>query len=806
MPTSLIKWKIIIPKRGLNSITQGRENMLSVTVSTVNSITLIALEGRFDGLGAQLFDRKIEELTEWQPRWALDFREVSYLSSAGMRSLVKLGKRLRQEKGDLILVGLSPDVKWVLETTGLLDLFQQVETLDQALDIAQQRQATESSRQSFVSLQRDCTFQVLSDHDNSFDLWNHTGIPCFSDLDASHLMAASMEDLGVAFGIGALGGDRHNALEALGSFVSLGNLAGVLPADGYNQPDFMVVNQPREALTCIAAAIGFSGTPWAMIDVGGGPPIKLIDLERILRERIREAGKTFDLTGVVMLLNAEAGHGFCYRDLAGLLENQAVERRWDNPQTMIVVGLYGGPDWQAGETLAPYLEKWGARPSQPFFMGNGVLAGISDWEGIRDPGTLSRYLSGFDVLQDIVGINQDTMVTRARLWLYTPGTIRTGEEKLLKIKVLGEYPIPEEWEMITRRLYAEAQRVVLDPLHGGFSTAKPFKVTAYDRAGRRMLPTVLKMGPNDLVREEVEAHQKYVEKYILNNSTTIMGTNTYGNSSGIRYNFVGISGPDSSLAWLTNLYREKPVEELLPLFDNIFTHILKPWYGQPRWEMIRPFKEHNPLQLFSGLIEAAEEGFGISADAETIECPELGITLPNPYYFLKHEFPARQSYSQLWYTGINHGDLNMQNLLLDERQNVYIIDFSETKPRNIVSDFARLEPIFKFEMTNIQTQQDLADMLSFEQGLASVNSLSETPPFIYHGSDPEVAKAYHMLCRVRQYAKTVVIFEDDLIPYLLAMLEWTYPVIVYRQISDYAKKLAIYSAAFIVQQILRLHP
>ncbi|MGE5544928.1 MAG: anti-sigma factor antagonist [Bacillota bacterium] len=780
--------------------------MLNVTVSAENGLTLISLDGRFDGLGAQVFDRKIEELTNWQSPWALDFQEVSYLSSAGLRSLVKLGKRLRQEKGDLILVGLSPDVRWVLETTGLLGLFQQADTLEEAMAMAREKQVMESSLQGFRSLERDCTFQILSTQDNSFDLWNHAGIFSFDDLNASHLMTASMEDLGIAFGVGALGANHHNAFEGLGSFVSLGSIAGVLPADGYNQPDFMVANQPRDTMTYIAAAIGFSGNPWARIDLGEGPPVKLIDLEQLIAEKLREAGKTYDLTGVVMLLETKAGHGFYYPDFAGLLNNRTSERRWDHPQTMIAVGLYGSSGWKAGETLASYLERWGAGLGQPFFIGNGVLAGIPDWDGIRNPEDLSRRLSDFDVLQDIVGVNKDLEVTRARLWLYTPGTIRTGEEKRLAVEVLGDYPLPMEWEIITRRLYADAQRVILDPLHGGFSSAKPFKVTAYDQAGRRMLPTVLKLGPADKVRVEIEAHQKYVEKYILNNSTTIMGTSTYGGYSGIRYNFVGISGPDSSLTWLTNLYREKPVEELLPLFDNIFTRILKPWYGQPRWETIMPYKDHDPLAMFSGLLEAAEREFGISADAETIECPELEITLPNPYHFLKHEFPLRRSFTQLWYTGINHGDLNMQNLLLDERQNVYIIDFSETRPRNIVSDFARLEPIFKFEMINITTQEDLEDLLPFEQGLAAVSSLSQTPPFIYHGSDPEVEKAYHMICRVRQYAKTVVIFEDDVFPYLVAMLEWTYPVIVYGNISSFAKKLAIYSAAFIVQQILRLQP
>lgn len=283
-----------------------------------------------------------------------------------------------------------------------------------------------------------------------------------------------------------------------------------------------------------------------------------------------------------------------------------------------------------------------------------------------------------------------------------------------------------------------------------------------------------------------------------------MGQTTCGASTGMRYNFVGISGPDSNLSWLTNRFREKPTEELIPLFNKIFTHILKPWYGQPRWEMINPYQDHNPLGLFPTIFAEAKKEFGISADEKTIDCPELDLILPNPYYFLKHEYPARHSASLLWYTGINHGDLNMQNILLDERDNVYIIDFSDTRIRNIVSDFARLEPIFKFEMTSMESMEDLTAFLVFERALAQLDTLDEIPHFTYQGQDPSMEKVYQMICQIRKYAKTVVLFETDIIPYLLAMLEWTYPIVLFRQMKPFAKKAATYSAAFIVEQIMRL--
>jgi hypothetical protein len=626
-----------------------------------------------------------------------------------------------------------------------------------------------------------------------------------AQLDATHLMAVSLQDLNLTFGVGALGTDRSDAFNSLGPFLALEKVAGVLPADGYNQADFMIVKEPREAMMYVAGAAGFSGTPWGMLDLPNGPAFRLTDVCKAIQNVLNTSGFKPNLLGIVVLGRTEQISTSAYQSYQDLIHNKAGERILPGRHSVLMLGLAGFKGWETDDRLNHWLEQCGINKGAEFFLGNSLLlADLLAWDNLREPQDVLQYCSDLEMLEDVFMAGQNTTITGGRVWFYVPGLIRSGQEKCLQIEIKDDVPFPEEWEIITRRLYADARRVELDPLHGGFSASKPFRVTSYDQANRRMLPTVLKLGPTRSIEHEIINHQKYVHNYILNNSTTIMGTSTFGNSTGMRYNFVGISGPDSSLTWLTNRYRQDPVEELLPLFDEVFTHILKPWYGQPRWELIKPYQDHNPLPNFPNIIEAAEEEFGFSADNETIHCPELSLSLPNPYHFLKYVYPVRQSVSRLWYTGINHGDLNMQNILLDERDNVYIIDFSDTRPRNIVSDFARLEPIFKFEMTRLESEQDLVSFLEFEQALAGVDYLNQELPFVYHGSDPAVEKAYRMICRIRQYAKTVVIFENDIIPYLLAMLEWVYPIVIYRQMTPYGKKAALYSAALIVDQIKRL--
>ena len=78
--------------------------------------------------------------------------------------------------------------------------------------------------------------------------------------------------------------------------------------------------------------------------------------------------------------------------------------------------------------------------------------------------------------------------------------------------------------------------------------------------------------------------------------------------------------------------------------------------------------------------------------------------------------------------------------------------------------------------------------------------MAEAPPNRYRGDDPLVEKAYAVICRLRSYANTVTLFETDIVPYWLALLEWTFSVLSYN-LPPMRRKLAAYSAAILCGRI-----
>ncbi|MCC6243775.1 MAG: STAS domain-containing protein, partial [Gemmatimonadaceae bacterium] len=63
----------------------------------------------------------------------VDFSASAYIDSSGLGALVSLGKRLREQGGDLRLTGLNDDLRTLFELTRLDSLFPLFASRDDAL-------------------------------------------------------------------------------------------------------------------------------------------------------------------------------------------------------------------------------------------------------------------------------------------------------------------------------------------------------------------------------------------------------------------------------------------------------------------------------------------------------------------------------------------------------------------------------------------------------------------------------------------------------------------------------------------------
>jgi anti-anti-sigma factor len=108
---------------------------MDIAQEKVGEVLVIAPAGTIDSRTAPQFEKlALDALAKGERRIVVDFSAVDFTSSAGLRVLLMLGKRLQPSGGTLVLCGLNAGVRKVLEVSGLMAAFPVVATRQQALE------------------------------------------------------------------------------------------------------------------------------------------------------------------------------------------------------------------------------------------------------------------------------------------------------------------------------------------------------------------------------------------------------------------------------------------------------------------------------------------------------------------------------------------------------------------------------------------------------------------------------------------------------------------------------------------------
>jgi anti-anti-sigma factor len=81
----------------------------------------IALEGRLDTTTAPLLENELKSTIEGITSLLLDFKELKYLSSAGLRVILAAQKKMNKQ-GKMEITNVNSTIMEVFEITGFVDI------------------------------------------------------------------------------------------------------------------------------------------------------------------------------------------------------------------------------------------------------------------------------------------------------------------------------------------------------------------------------------------------------------------------------------------------------------------------------------------------------------------------------------------------------------------------------------------------------------------------------------------------------------------------------------------------------------
>lgn len=97
---------------------------MKIDQTTNGSVTVLAPAGRIDSTTSPALEDAVRGLLEEGARAVVvDFAGAEYISSAGLRVLLVLAKRMRDLGGRVVLCGMGQPVHQVFQLAGFLPLF-----------------------------------------------------------------------------------------------------------------------------------------------------------------------------------------------------------------------------------------------------------------------------------------------------------------------------------------------------------------------------------------------------------------------------------------------------------------------------------------------------------------------------------------------------------------------------------------------------------------------------------------------------------------------------------------------------------
>lgn len=104
------------------------EGVVDIQEDQNGKVTIFRMRGRLDAISSPGAEKRVlENINNGDHYILLDFKDVDYLSSAGMRMLLSTTKRLKALSGKLVICSVNINVMDVLKMSGF----------DHVLDLAQ---------------------------------------------------------------------------------------------------------------------------------------------------------------------------------------------------------------------------------------------------------------------------------------------------------------------------------------------------------------------------------------------------------------------------------------------------------------------------------------------------------------------------------------------------------------------------------------------------------------------------------------------------------------------------------------------
>ena len=353
------------------------------------------------------------------------------------------------------------------------------------------------------------------------------------------------------------------------------------------------------------------------------------------------------------------------------------------------------------------------------------------------------------------------------------------------------------------RLFYQADCLLVRPLTPGYSgTGVLWTEPEFTHGPGQGF--IVKFGDYKKIAQEYHNFEQYVQSYLGGTyTTTIIRLRRTPRLGGIVYSFLGAE--NDQLESFGSFYRRETTTRIKAIVDYLFQEACEIWYANKRlrhWDLQADYQKTLNLPSTRQALEEEIKARLTSVQwGDTLYFRVLDETRPfrNPLQVM----PEKEKFYQT-YVCITHGDMNENNILIDQTDRTWLIDFQNTRQAHILRDVVKLDTVVRIELLTPENAT-LAERLAMEESLTKIIDFSESTQGTadFSTTNPALAKAHAVSNHLRALAQDLIgrsrtaNFDE----YYLAAYYQALKTASYESLSLLQREHALLSASLLADQL-----
>lgn len=215
---------------------------MNINSERIDDVLVVAPEGRLDAYGALALDEALDNIIQDEDSFIVfNMDDVSYLSSGGIRSLLRAERIMKDRGGQINLCNVNKYPMDVLKMAGFNQIFSFHLTMEDAMEYQPVNENTTNDWNQFPKYEDEyvsLTILEVSHDTAALKVVGDISKVLYAQIGIEDIYSRKFSDTEYSIGLGGLGEKIQDFMEIMGEMITIGGTMVWLPTDEHDTPDF----------------------------------------------------------------------------------------------------------------------------------------------------------------------------------------------------------------------------------------------------------------------------------------------------------------------------------------------------------------------------------------------------------------------------------------------------------------------------------------------------------------------------------------------------------------------------------------